>query len=277
VNTFTNRFEIQILKGVVVLRKPLGLLGIFLIVVGIGYFVGAGVAYSKVQGGYGSLQAFSEVQNVELSYNDDGQLVDRGEVAGGQAIRSLLEDDWNFPVVEADLDPNDPLVNSATEYMYQMATISYHTLHGTQHVVLTADDLTGDDGTVATEYVCNGETIAVADPFPAEGVTCDFEVDGRYWTDFDRTDPVQGAARELAWSGTAHALVAELGVGAATHSTLQLALGVAALLAGLGVVCMVMGAVFIWDTRRKGKVVVPDTIPEASLVNGTPGKTTATF
>ena len=81
------------------LKKPMGLLGIFLIVVGFGYFVGAGVAYSKVQGGYNSLQAFSEAQNVELSYNDDGQLVDRGEVEGGQAILTLLEDDWDFPVV----------------------------------------------------------------------------------------------------------------------------------------------------------------------------------
>ena len=247
------------------LRKPLGLLGIFLIVVGIGYFVGAGVAYSKVQGGYDSLQSFSEEQNVQLNYNDDGQLVDRGTVEGAQAIRSLLEDDWNFPVVESDLDPDDPLVNSATEYMYQMATISYHTLHGTQTVVLTADDLTGEDGTLATEYVCKGETVAVPDPFPTEGVTCDFEVDGRYWTGFDRSDPVQGKARDQAWSGTAHALVAELGVGAATHSTLQLALGVAALLAGLGVVCMVMGVAFIWETRRRSRLTVPDTIPEAVL------------
>lgn len=253
-------------------RKPLGLLGIFLILVGIGYFVGAGVAYSKVQGGYGSLQAFSEVQNVELSYNEDGQLVDRDTVEGAQAIRSLLADDWDFPIVESDLDPNDPLVNSATEYMYQMATISYHTLHGTQTVVLAAADLTGDDGTIATEFDCNGEMVAVPDPFPAEGVTCDFKVDGRYWTGFDRSVPVQAQARDMAWSGTAHALVAELGVGAATHSTLQLALGVAALLAGLGVVCTVMGAAFIWDTRRKDKIRFPDTIPE-SLLSDTSGKT----
>ena len=257
------------------LRKPLGLLGLFLIVVGIGYFVGAGVAYSKVQGGYGALQSFSEVQNVELSYNDDGQLVDRGEVEGGQAIMSLLKDDWGFPVVESDLDPNDPLVNSATEYMYQMATISYHVLHGTQMVTLMEADLTGDDGTVATEFDCNGEMVAVPDPFPAEGVTCECEVDGRYWTGFDRDIPVQGVARDQAWSGTAHALVAELGVGAATHSTLQLALGVAALLAGLGVVCTVMGAAFIWESRRRNKVGVPDTIPEAMLQD-TSTKSTAT-
>ena len=238
------------------LKKPLFLLGIFLIVVAIGYFVGAGVAYSKTQGGYDSLQSFSEAQNVELTYNEDGQLVDRDTVEGAQAIMSLLEDDWGFPVVDGDLDPDDPLVNSATEYMYQMATIAYHTLHGTQTVVLTEEDLTGEDGTVATEYVCNGETIPVPDPFPAEGVTCEFEVDGRYWTGFDRSDPVQAKARDLAWSGTAHALVAELGVGAVTHSTLQLALGVAALLAGLGVVCGVMGVAFIWHSLATRKTTV---------------------
>ena len=245
------------------LKKPMGLLGIFLIVVGIGYFVGAGVAYSKVQGGYGALQSFSEVQNVQLAYNEGGELLDRGEVAGGTAIRALLEDDWGFPVVESDLDPNDPLVNSATEYMYQMATISYHTLNGTQTVVLTEADLTGDDG-VATEIDCNGEMVPVPSPFPADGVTCDFEVNGRYWTGFDRQDPVQAAARDMAWSGTAHALVAELGVGAATHSTLQLALGVAGLLAGLGVVCTVMGAAFIWETRRRGQAGGPDTVAGTS-------------
>jgi hypothetical protein len=248
------------------LKKPFGLLGIFLIIVGIGYFVGAGVAYSKVQGGYESLQSFSEVQNVQLTYDEDGQLTDRGTVEGAQAIMSLLEDDWGFPVVSGDLDPDDPLVNSATEYMYQMATISYHTLNGTQLVTLTEDDLTGEDGTVATEYTCNGETIAVPDPFPTEGVTCEFEVDGRYWTGFDRSDPVQAQARDMAWSGTAHALVAELGVGAATHSTLQLALGVAALLAGLGVVCTVSGVAFIWDTRKKMKATESDTLtmPESA-------------
>lgn len=240
-------------------RKPLGLLGAFLIIVAIGYFIGAGVAWSKTQGGYGSLQAFSEAQNVELSYNEDGQLVDRGTVEGAEAIRSLLEDDWNFPVVESDLDPDDPLVNSASEYMYQMATISYHVLHGTQHVVLTEDDLTDGDGNVATEFDCNGEMVEVPSPFPEEGVSCDFAVDGRYWTGFDRTDPVQGKARDMAWSGTAHALVGELGVGAATHSTLQLALGIAALLAGLGVVTGVMGAAFLWQARlsAQGEAAAP--------------------
>ena len=41
---------------------------------------------------------------------------------------SLLQDDWKYPVVTSDLDPNDPVVNTASEYMYQMATITYHTI-----------------------------------------------------------------------------------------------------------------------------------------------------
>jgi len=87
-------------------------------------------------------------------------------------------------------------------------------------------------------------------------------VNGRYWTGFDRTDALDGKAREMAWSGTAHALVAELGVGAATHSALMLALGIAGLLAGLGVVCIVMGLAFLWHTAKSMKeFMVPDTVP----------------
>ncbi len=236
------------------LRKPFGLLGIFLIIVGLGYFVGAGVAYSKVQAGYGSLQSFSEAQNVELSYNEDGELVDRGTVEGAEAIMVLLQDDWNFPVVDGDLDASDPLVNTATEYMFQMATIAHHTLDGTQSVVLTADDISG---AIASEQLgadgtYNGVVVAYQGDVLEPGVY-EVPVNGRYWTGFDRTDLLDGQAREGAWSGTAHALVAELGVGAATHSTLQLALGVAALLAGLGLVSTVMGAAFIWHVRSSEK------------------------
>jgi len=227
------------------MKKRLGVLGILLIVVGVGFAIGAGVAYVKVQAGYDSLQSFSEAQNVELSYNEDGQLVDRGATEGAAAIMSLLEDDWNYPVVEGDLDPNDPLVNSGTEYMYQMATIAYHVLHGTQSITL--------DETV--EY--NGETF--------EAGTYEFEVDGRYWTDFDREHPIEGPARDLAWSGTAHALVGELGVGAVTSSTLQMGLGLAALLGGLGAVFMMTGAGLIWAGRGKGQFDVPDTVPESFI------------
>jgi hypothetical protein len=47
-----------------------------------------GVAYMKVQDGHGSVQSFSKAQNVMLSYNEDGDLIDRGTVEGAQAIRS---------------------------------------------------------------------------------------------------------------------------------------------------------------------------------------------
>jgi hypothetical protein len=221
-----------------------------------------------VQGGYNSLQSFSEVQNVQLSYNEDGQLVDRGTVEGAQAIMSLLEDDWGFPVVDGDMDPNDPLVNSASEYMYQMATISFHTLNGTQTIVLTDDDIAA---AIQSEQLDpDGTYNGVVEAYQGqvlEAGSYDVPVNGRYWTGFERTDLLDGQARDMAWSGTAHALVAELGVGAATHSTLMLALGVAALLAGLGVVCTVMGGVFIWDTKKKMKVTAPDTIPEAMLAD----------
>ncbi len=233
-------------------KRPLGLLGVFLIIVGLGYFIGAGVAYSRTQGGYGSLEAFSQAQNVELSYNEDGQLIDRGTVEGAEAIMSLLEDDWDFPVVSGDLDSNDPLVNSASEYMFQMATITYHTLHGTQMITLTADDISA--AITAEKLDADGTYNGVVEAYQGQVLepgTYEVPVDGRYWTGFNRTDLLDGPARDSAWSGTAHALVGELGVGAATHSTLMLALGVAGLLAGLGVVCSAMGTAFIWETKRQ--------------------------
>ena len=52
---------------------------------------------------------------------------------------SLLTNDWGYAVNAADFNPNDPLVNTASEYMYQMATIAHHTLTGTATVVLDKD------------------------------------------------------------------------------------------------------------------------------------------
>jgi len=250
------------------LKKPLGLLGVFLIIVGIGYFVGAGVAYSKTQDGYGSLEAFSAAQDVELNYNEDGQLIDRGTTEGAEAIMSLLEDDWAFPVVmgKGGLDPNDPVVNNSSEYMYQMATIVHHTLEGVQMVTLTADDIAAaqESGALEPDGTYNGVVESYQGQVLEPGVY-EVPVDGRYWTGFARTDLLDGPAREGAWSGTAHALVAELGVGATTHSALMLALGIAGLLAGLGVVCVVMGAAFLWESKRRYGVAAPAAIPEELL------------
>ena len=212
------------------MAKRLRTIGIVLALFGVGFVVAGGIAFVQVQDGYGSLQSFSEAQNVTLSYNDDGQLVDRGTTEGADAIMDLLVNDWGYPVVEADLDPNDPLVNTASEYMFQMATIGYHVLHGTQTVVLTED----------VEY--NGEVFTAG--------TYEFDVDGRYWTDFDRQHPIEGAARGQAWSGTAHGLFAELGVGTVTASTLQMGLGLAGLFAGVGFFALIAGLGLVWAASK---------------------------
>ena len=208
----------------------LRIVGIVLAVIGIGFLAGGAFAFTKTQEGYASLNAISAAQNVKLTYNDQGQLVDRGETAGAEAIMSLLRDDWKYPVSSAELNPNDPVVNTASEFMYQMATISYHTLHGTQTVVLAAD-VTAADGTVykAGEY--------------------EFAVDGRYWSAFNRANPIEAAAREKAWTGTAHGLIANLGVGTATATSLQLGLGIAGLFAGMGLFALVAGFGLVWAVR----------------------------
>ena len=218
-------------KGVLIMTKRLQTLGIVLAVIGLGFLVGSGVAYAKVQDGYDSLRAFSAAQNVELSYNEQGQLTDRGETEGAEAIMALLTDDWNYAVVESDLDPGDPVVNTASEFMYQMATINYHTLNGTQTVVLDED----------VEY--NGEVFKAG--------SYEFDVNGKYWTDFDREHPIEGIAREQAWSGTAHGLIAELGVGAVTHSALQIGLALSGLLAGLGLTIILAGMGLVWVGKAK--------------------------
>jgi hypothetical protein len=211
------------------MRSRLNILGMVLAVFGLFFLAGGAVAYSQVQDGYTSLAKFSEAQNVTLSYNEDGQLIDRGEVEGAEAIMALLTEDWGYPVDMADLDPADPVVNTDSEYMFQMATIGYHILNGTQTVVLDE----------AVEY--EGETF--------EAGTYEVPVDGRYWTGFDRMHPLDGPAREQAWSGTAHGLFAELGVGTVTHSALQMGLGIAALLGGLGGTLLVAGLGLVWATR----------------------------
>ncbi|HEX5149726.1 MAG TPA: hypothetical protein VFW02_11630, partial [Candidatus Limnocylindrales bacterium] len=188
-------------------------------------------AFFKVQEGSTSLNKFSEAQGVELSYNEEGQLVDRGETAGADAIMALLTEDWAYPVVASELDPNDPVVNTGSEYMYQMATVSYHTLHGTQTVVLD-EDYTAKDGTVYTA-----------------GTPYEIPVAGRYWADFDRSNPIDAAVRAQAWTGVAHALIGELGVGTVTASALQMGLGLAGLFAGVGFSFALAGLGLVWASR----------------------------
>jgi len=218
------------------MQKRLRTLGIVLLVMGLGFVAAGGFAWLKVQDGYTALDTYSAAQNVTLNYNEDGQLIDRGTTEGAEAIMTLLTDEWGYTVVDSELDPADPLVNTASEYMFQMATISYHILHGTQTVVLAED----------VEY--NGEVFTAG--------TYEVPVDGMYWTDFDRRHPLEGPARSQAWSGTAHGLVAELGVGTTTASTLQLATGVAAIIAGLGAAFILTGFGLMW-VAKDDELTVP--------------------
>jgi len=211
-------------------------LGIILGIFGLAFVVAGGYAFFKVQEGQASLQAFSAAQGVELSYNEDGLLVDRGETAGADSIMALLTNAWGYPVVASELDPNDPLVNTGSEYMFQMATVAYHTLNSTQTVVLEED------------VTYKGETFAAG--------THEFAVDGRYWADFDREHPLEGPARAQAWTGVAHGLIAELGVGTSTAASLTLGLGLAALFAGVGATFFIAGAGLVWATQPE-KVKVP--------------------
>jgi hypothetical protein len=204
--------------------------GIVLAVFGLVFIAGGVYAFAQVQAGQRSLNAFSAAQNVKLSYNDQGQLVDRGDTVEAAAIMSLLTNDWGFPVNGADLNPNDPTINTASEYMYEMATVSYHTLNSTVQVTLP-EDVTAADGTVV-----------------AAG-TYDVPVDGRYYADFDRTDPIQGPARTIAWSPLALSLIGQLGVGAATASSIQMGLGLAALFAGVGFTFIFAGLGLVWAVR----------------------------
>ncbi len=76
-----------------------------------------------------------------------------------------------------------------------------------------------------------------------------WEVDGRYWADFNRANPIEAAARAQAWTGTALALIAELGVGTVTASTLQVGLGLAGLFGAIGGTFVLMGLGLVWATR----------------------------
>jgi hypothetical protein len=212
----------------------LKILGAMMAVIGLAFIAGGGYALYKTNQGSQALQAFSAAQNVTLNYNEEGQLVDRGETEGAVAIMSLLTNDWGFTVDAAELNPNDPLVNTASEYMYQMAVISYHTLHATTSVTFPEDVVV--DGAVVTK-----------------AGTYEFVNTGKYWTGFDRTNPIEGAAREKVWTGTALALIGQLGVGSVTASALQIGLGMAALLAGFGFAFLLSGLGVVWATRAQSE------------------------
>lgn len=225
------------------MQKKLTRLGIVIAVFGLAFFVAAGYAYVKTSEGQKALNTFSAAQNVKLAYNDQGQLMDHGTTAGAVAIMDLLTNEWGYTVNPADFNPNDPIVNTPSEYMYQMATISEHTLTST---VTLPTDIKDADGNIVAH---------AGDQVP---------VNGRYYADFNFANPVDSAVRGLAWSPLPLALIGQLGVGAATATSLQMALGIAGLFAGVGFMFLLSGLGLVWVARPE-KVTAPatKTVPSA--------------
>src|SRR3954469_23613660 len=226
------------------MQKKLTRLGVVIAVFGLAFVVAAGYAFIKTQEGTRALNAFSAAQGVSLAYNDQGQLLDHGDAAAAAGIMKLLTDDWGYAVNPSDFNPADPIVNTPSEYMYQMATISEHTLSST--VTLPAD-----------VKDANGNIVAHAgDKVP---------VDGRYYADFNFANPVDSAVRGLAWSPVPVALIGRLGVGAATATSLQMALGISGRFAGVGFMFVLSGLGLVWVARPvKEKVPAMKTAPVAT-------------
>jgi len=244
------------------MASRLKILGAIIAVIGVIAVLGGGYGFMQVQAGADALQGFSKAQNVTLSYNDQGQLVDRGDPEQGKVILALLKDTWKWPVNQGDLNPKDPIVNTGTEYMYQMATIAHHTLDGTTTVVLPeAVAFDGNaDGTVDPAAPSwTPETLPqdaaylallTADGNYAAG-TYTVPTLERYYTQFNRLNPLDGKARDLAWSGLVHGLFAELGVGATSFSAIQMGQALALIAVAFGITFIITGAGLVWVSAGK--------------------------
>jgi hypothetical protein len=195
-----------------------------------------GYLYLKAQGGLDSLAAVYESQGRTMTYDADGNFIDRGTVEGGNAILSLIEDDWQYPLNRGNLDPNDPLVNTPDELMVQYGIISYHTLHST--VTVTLPETVEYQGTV---YEAGEHT---------------FDVDGRYFTDFNRQHPIEALARDAAWSPLAFGLLANLIGGVNADYSAGMAHFMSwSIFVGLGVMFIIVGAlVFLGGVQLNRKL-----------------------
>jgi hypothetical protein len=198
------------------------LAGTALIFGGIIGVVLGGYLYIKADGGLKSLESVCATQGRVMPYDADGNFTDRGTKEGGDAILALLEDDWEFPLNRANLDPSDPLVNTPDELMIQYAIINYHTLHGTYTIVLAE----------AVEY----EGVVY------EAGSHEVEVAGRYFSDLDRRHPLEGPLRDISWSPLAFGLLASLIGGVNSDLTAGVAPFVSwSIFVGLGLMFIIIG------------------------------------
>lgn len=217
--------------------KRVRILGVLLVVGGLA-MAGAGFLYGLrlANDGLDSAEALYEAQGVTLKYNSDGQLVDRGTPAGAQKIMDLLEQTWRYPIDQKNFDPNDPIVNTRDELMYQYATITYHVLNSTVAVKLTDKDvpITYRDQT----YTTNG--------------TYNITV-GKFYAQMNSTNPIEKQLRE-SWSPNALALTGTLATGHANQAVGELAQATSLGIGSIGLVFAGIGSGIIWVTfgRRSG-------------------------
>ncbi len=201
-----------------------------LVVAGVGFFY----AMPLASDGLDSAQAVYEQQDVSLSYDEQGRLLDRGTPEGAQAIMAMLRDEWQYPIDQDNFDPDDPLINTRDELMYQYAVITWHVLHGTAAVTLTQEQ-------VPITY--RGVTYS-------EPGTYDIEV-GAYYAELDRTHPIEGQLR-AAWSPLALSLLAALSSGHANQAAGELAWYVGLGVGGIGLLFAAAGAGAIWISFPPG-------------------------
>jgi len=76
-------------------------------------------------------------------------------------------------------------------------------------------------------------------------------------TSEDAANPIEAAAREQAWTGTALALVANLGVGSVTAATIQMGFALAGLFAALGATIILTGGGLVWAVRAPATEKAP--------------------
>ncbi len=211
-----------------------------LAVAGVGLLYGVPTAMD----GLDSAQAMYEAQSVTLGYNEDGELIDHGTVEGAQEILSLLEDEWDYPLNHANLDPDDPLVNTRDELMYQYATITAHVLHGDVSVKLTEEQ-------VPIEY--RGITYTEPGEYKIPA--------GKYYAEFDRKNPIESQLRG-AWSPQALGLLGSLAAGHANQAAGELALATSMGIGGLGLLFAAAGGGLIWVSYARDPDEEPEQVPE---------------
>lgn len=226
-------------------------LGVFLAVAGIA-MAAAGFFYGMPQAndGLASAQAMYEAQGVELTYDDQGRLVDRGTPEGAASIMKLLTDEWRFPVNAANFDPSDPLVNTRDEVMFQYATITYHVLHGEVDVKLSAEQ-------VPITY--RGVTYTEAGTYKIAPLD--------YYGAFDRTNPIESQLR-AAWSPQALALTAALAGGHANQATGELAQATTLAIGGIGLLFVAAGSGLVWVSYARTDASPAKPRAAASAIGG---------